>query len=948
MMNGKQIKQVRGSRKRRAPKGSRRGVVGILAMMFLVMFASLATTLAIVTQGNLRSAVAHQRVVKSIGAVDTGLEIAEARLDEAASRFIVAKGDVTPLYAAQLWDGGFPADPPVSVTAPRYMRPEATLPGSIAEALAFHHDSDSADNIVQADGSNAPAPIILPETAPLDWVVTEPIGLERDGTGDIVTAVQITYMPPDALGAVNVVVTGYTWDFARERWVTRTAQQSFSMTKNIEQAILAPSRLMVGRNVQINGPLGVRYNSQSLDTLDGAPLTMKSDFYGLNSVLDAKLDDFYAMVISYDVDGDNRLRVLHSAENFPLGSLNTNDYDGNGVGDGAFADVTRDGVVDDFDIFVKHFDTNNDDRIVLSDALKDGTPAQGLAAEFTLDDALGMLIDSGKRDRNGNGRYNGQFVNGAWDFSTFPDNNDDDFYDLDDVDADDVVLGYRDGVLDYKDRYAKVRGSISFIANRNDWETMDDGWGNPVGNYQEFVEGGIVPARGDQPVGFDASDSEVPDIDPNSFASATETLIEVAEEETLNFNQQVEAAMGAGWTPPTIIEGTPYGAPSAADLYERPVYSGITFKNVKIPMGTNALFNDCTFIGVTFVEAYADNTHPSWPFYGQQNRDPATGALEWTYPQGADSEIALDKSWAEPEWEGYDDLPDPLFVNVDLNGDSITPDQCIDTKLLSNNIRFHNCLFVGSIVSTRTTVFHNKRNKVQFTGSTRFSDEHPDYPDDPAYNPDSEDMDAISRSSLMLPNYSVDIGTNNSDPDQDVHLQGAIVSGIIDIRGNATIDGVLLSDFTPIYGQAPLNLYDQAVGNPADFNITLGYFGPEDGDEEGIDLSNLAIVDGQYVLGTDTARDPDTGAMITAQQAADMGYASPADYPDEWFDGIVDTDAEFFEGDWATRDVPFNGFGRIVVNFDPSMPLPDGLATPLSIAPRRWGYIEGRLSYDAY
>ncbi|MCA9292657.1 MAG: hypothetical protein KDA20_02450 [Phycisphaerales bacterium] len=943
-MNGKRIKQVRGSRKRR-PR-SQKGVVGILAMMFLVMFASLATTLAIVTQGNLRSAVAHQRVVKSISAVDTGLEIAQARLAEAASRFIVAKGDITPLYASQLWDGSYLSDPPVTVIAPLYMRDEPALPTSIAQALAYHHASDDEDNIVAEDGSNAPAGIVLPDESPVDWVVTAPIGLERDQTGNIVTAAQITYLPPDEYGAVRVVVTGYTWDFARQRWVTRTAQQSFDMTKNLEQAVLAPSRLMIGRNVQINGPLGIRYNSQSLDTIDGAPLTMKSDFYGLSAELDAKLDDFYEMVVAYDVDGDNRLRELHSLENFPLTSLNANDYDGNGTSDQAFQDVTRDGVVDDFDIFVKHFDTNGDNKLVLSSDLIDGTPAEALTPEFTLDDALGMLIDSGKRDRNGNGQWNGQFESGSWDYSTFKDNNGDGFTDNSDVDADDVVLGYRDGVLDYRDRYAKVRGPITFIANRDDWETMDNGWGNPVGDYQQYVQGGIVPGRGEQPISFDASDSELPPIDADSFADATQTLIDVAESESLSFEQQVAAAMGGGYTPPTIIEGTPYGAPSAADLYERPVYSDITFKNVKIPMGTNALFQNCTFIGVTFVESYADNTHPSWPFYGQQNRDPDTGALEWTYPQSEDSEIALDKSWAEPDWEGYDSLPDPLMVNIDLDGDGTTPDQCINTKLLSNNLRFNDCLIVGSIVSTRTTVFHNKRNKIQFTGSTRFAEQHPDYPDDPDYNPDSEDMDAISRSSLMLPNYSVDIGTNNSDPDQDVHLHGAIVSGIIDIRGNAIIDGVLLSDFTPTYGVAPLNLYDQAVGNPADFNITLGYFGPEDGDEEGIDLSGLEMVDGQYVLGVDTARDPDTGAMITVAQASALGYDSPDEYPDAWFDGIADTDAEFFDGDWAVRNVTFNGFGRIVLNFDPSMPLPDGLATPIRIAPRSWGYVEGRLSYD--
>ncbi len=917
--------------------GSRRGVVGILAMMFLVMFASLATTMAVVTQGNLRSSVSHSRVTKSMSAVDTGLQLAESRLMEAATRFIVPIGEISPEYANALWTGnyaGYDAPPP-PLPAP-YGRVEPGTPTSLREAVQWHHDSDDADNLVSwNNANNVPAPITAPPTNP-DWAVGLPIGLERSGDGLITTAVQITYLPPamDPGGRVLVIVTGYNWDFTRERWVTRTAYQHFSIVKRVEHAVLAPSRLMIGRNVQVNGPLGIRYNSQALGLLDGPPLFMKSDFYGLDATLDDKLDDFAQALLDFDADGDNRLRINHAIERIPLINLNAIDYSGNGLADGAFMDVTRDGVVDDFDIFINHFDTNKDGKVALSDALRLGTPNETLSAEFTLDDSMGLMIDSANPDRNGNGIANGEFKNGSWNFSTFQDNNDDGFINSADIDYDDITLGYRDGVLDYRDRYAKVRGSVYFRANRSDWENSTNEFGIPWENYQQFVSGAIVPGDQDLPIVFNADDIDIPNISPDSFAAATQGLIGIAEDAGSVLQTQVEQQLGSGHTAPITIEATPFAAPSPADWYRRPTYTGLTFRNVTIPRGTNALFINCTFIGVTFVETYDDNTHPSWPFYGTLRRNRFTGALEQVYPQGEDSEVALDKSWTDPSAIGYDDLPDPLIVEGT---------QYTDTKLLSNNLRFHDCLFVGSIVGNRATVFQNRRNKITFTGSTRFASEHPTYPNDPDYNPSESELEQIRRSSLMLPNWSVDIGLNNASPDQDVQLRGAIIAGVIDIRGNARIDGVLLADFEPVFGEAPMSLYGEPIGNPADFNITLGYFSPEDGDPEGINLSSITDLDGDGVLdiGWDSARDPDTGNLISVDSALADGLG-PEDYPDEWFDGIVDTDADWVPGDFIKRAIPFNGFGRVIINYNPDIVLPDGLATPIRVKPHRSTYEEGR------
>jgi hypothetical protein len=207
------------------------------------------------------------------------------------------------------------------------------------------------------------------------------------------------------------------------------------------------------------------------------------------------------------------------------------------------------------------------------------------------------------------------------------------------------------------------------------------------------------------------------------------------------------------------------------------------------------------------------------------------------------------------------------------------------------------------------------RNKLQFTGATRFVQQHPTEPGNPAVNPDPEDLPEIAKSSLMLPNYSVDIGSFNSPPSQDVRLRGAIVAGVLDVRGNASIDGVLLLTFKPKLGEGPLqDPLGNSAGNPALFNTTLGYFGPEDGDEESLDPLTLPIVSiggvPTKIVGYDVDGDglPDVGPT---------GAPPPGSTP-----------------------VPFYGYGGINMRFDEELVLPDGLVIPLQMDVDRSSYRE--------
>ena len=85
----------------------RRGVSSVLAMMFMVIFSSLAAVMAVVAQGNLRTADSAMKVSRAMSAAETGLIFAARRLASESSRFVVEKGVVTDVFGHDLWLGTY-------------------------------------------------------------------------------------------------------------------------------------------------------------------------------------------------------------------------------------------------------------------------------------------------------------------------------------------------------------------------------------------------------------------------------------------------------------------------------------------------------------------------------------------------------------------------------------------------------------------------------------------------------------------------------------------------------------------------------------------------------------------------------------------------------------------------------------------------------------------------
>lgn len=957
----------------RAARGrrDRRAVASVLAMMMLILFGSLVAAMAISSKGNIRTADTQLHVMRALGAAETGLAVAEQRLMEAASRFVVSRGDIDADAGWDLWVGSLGSLGTVEILDPPSGYSEASDPSGLAEAVANRHAADVG--IVVLDGLETP--VIGPAASGADpavyredyWVYTPLVGLESRPEGENPVSFQVVYAPLQDGATIRAIVTGYDFDGARRgRPVTRTISRDFSLAKRIEHAIVSNSRIMIGRNVHVEGDLGARFTG--VEHENGHPIVTRSDFYGLDSTLDSKLEAFYAGVHEYDVDGDNRLRVGHPTET--LGVPVDTDTDGDTEPDGSYLDATGDGYIDEFDIFIRHFDKDNNGRVTLSSALTVGTPAEGSSPEFVdssgspINDELALLIDMSSPDRNRNGIYG--FIdengNGVWD----PDAETMLDYDPVRLVYRDQVLGYRDGYIDKLDRYTKVKGRLAF-------KVTSDAWVTNQGDWSSHIEGGIN--AGDRsPIEFGLTDAELPGITASSFTSSESALRSAADGEP--FEQQVADALGVSTdalasyveskSPGTpryyridpdndgdgrpdnwasaYFEQVPFNSPSFSDWYYRPVYENMVFKDVVIPKGTNALFRNCTFAGVTYVKTHTGNDHTNWTLYGRMQMDEATGRPtpvrtrsiygdDASEAGGEDAPSMLPSTAIPPQqWvlladepldkgdllqsqvgtvsaTSYAQLPAPLVID----GKRVT-----DTRAHSNNIRFHDCTFVGSIVSDTPGEYTQVRNKLQFTGATRFLTAHPDYPDDSQYNPEVSDLAEIAKSSMMLPNYSVDIGNFNSPPTQNVQLQGAVIAGVLDVRGSANIDGALVLTFNPVLGEGPMvDSLGNPVGNPAGFNATLGYFGPDDGDSESLDPATLPEHDGVKIVGWD----------LDGDGIADLG---PTDSP---------TDEEL---DAGAVPVPFYGLGRIQLRFDPDMTLPDGIMLPLQVRPSIGTYREGK------
>jgi hypothetical protein len=162
----------------------------------------------------------------------------------------------------------------------------------------------------------------------------------------------------------------------------------------------------------------------------------------------------------------------------------------------------------------------------------------------------------------------------------------------------------------------------------------------------------------------------------------------------------------------TVTEYFPHGPngythyKSGSLTVKRHVYENMTFRDVRLPNNRNALFRNCTFENV-------------------------------------------------------------LYIDCNKN-----------TSSNYNNVRFEDCNFNGVIVTDTPSALSWQRNALYFTGSANFNN-----------------TSDIQEATILAPHFNVNLGdANNGEVESDENvITGAVVGGIVDIRGNASIYGTVIS-----------------------------------------------------------------------------------------------------------------------------------------------------------
>ncbi len=143
---------------------------------------------------------------------------------------------------------------------------------------------------------------------------------------------------------------------------------------------------------------------------------------------------------------------------------------------------------------------------------------------------------------------------------------------------------------------------------------------------------------------------------------------------------------------------------SSSRKLTRHVYEDQTFTDVRLPDNRNALFRNCTFNDLLYIDCYKSGS------------------------------------------SGY------------------------------NNVRFDNCAFNGVIVTDVPQTFKWKNNCLYFTGEATFNN-----------------TSDVQEATILAPHFNVNVGNTNPEASDNNVLTGAIIGGIVDVRGNAQVYGTIIS-----------------------------------------------------------------------------------------------------------------------------------------------------------
>jgi hypothetical protein len=472
---------------------------------------------------------------------------------------------------------------------------------------------------------------------------------------------------------VRVIATG------SYRNSVKSVSRDYQIDKKVKFAVVGKVEVQLGKNTLVEGPLAMATPNKF------PPYLSLSDFKHLTSALDTKLNNFETFLKGNHNGYDGRISVNNSKEYTAATTA-------------GYADVNKDGFIDEYDLFLKEFDSDKDGRIS--------------KAEFT-NSSTGKLYDTAL-------------------FAA--------------IEALGGPAKVADGYVDNYDAYAKVRGQVLIADSAASWAS-NLASGSPPLTINDMMQGPIVSTDPTEPpIKWNAGPADIFDLSPANFDQCC-----------TNYMAKTGAAAGASSRTATVIsnstlsaawanngtvnEQTPFGSTSWQATYQRPYFKNITFNNVIIPKGLNALFDNCTFNGVT----YADMTHDITSPTGGVTTDPNDGM-----------------TWAKKMKSGTFSSS-TVLTSTNSYGYS-----------LGNNIRFNDCKFNGPLVSGNATAYTHFSNSWEFTGATAFNNQ------------------VDQTATIVCPNTNIEMGSFSDPAASPSTLIGVVVAGNIDIRGMTYIDGSII------------------------------------------------------------------------------------------------------------------------------------------------------------
>lgn len=565
------------------------------------------------------------------------------------------------------------------------LRPRSSV-GSLTAADAEALWSELRASLVN-DFNSLPWPGAGTVTTGPDFVQTTGMPIDSEGAS---FAIRVEKLPgystnpddDDYRHFIRVTSTGII-NAGSSRETRRSISLTYTLDKKVRFAVIGRVPIQLGRNTLVEGPVAMATANKY------PPLLALSDFRHLTPTLTQRVEAFDAFLKTHPGNWDNRVSVAESG-------------DWNDAISAGYEDVNGDFFIDEYDLFLEAFDADGDGAITLAEFTNPATGEPYDRDLFAAIDSLGGPLYDGDTPRP----------------------------------------GYSDGQIDNDDLYAKISGQAKLATTSSAWASNLAGSGKTI---DDMINGPIaVTEVGESPVRFGADGSEFIDLLPSNFntssfrnrtGSAAGAAIKTA---TLIANTTVTAADANGGT---VVERTPYGSTSWQATYQRPVFRNMTFRNCRFPKGVNALFENCTFEGVTFVELETNITTSSGA-----TTTSASAGMTWSKRMISGS-FSSNTTLTSSNSHGFN---------------------------RGNNFRFNDCTFRGPLASDVPTAYTHFTNSWEFTGATRFDNQ----------------VDATA--TIVAPQTNIEMGSFTNPEAAPSTLVGVVVAGNIDIRGTSVVDGSII------------------------------------------------------------------------------------------------------------------------------------------------------------